>query len=68
VKQSLVFVSIVLVVAGSIATLAIAQTNPPTAIGTSTTCTFNPAALVIPALANSTAFRITETSGGKFEV
>ena len=61
-KKNLVFVSIVLVVAGSIAGIAIGRTNSSTAIGALTTCTFNPTGLVIPAVSNSTAFRIAETS------
>ena len=59
--QTLAYVAIVLVVAASVGGLAAASagSSPEAA---SSACSFNPAGLVIPAVANSTLLRIAETS------
>ncbi len=66
--ESVVFASIVLIVAGSVAGMAVARAGSGAAgsltatSSTSTTTSFNLTGLVIPALSNSTAWRIAETS------
>lgn len=61
-NKNIVFAVIVFVVAASVAGMVIAQNSLTSGKISSTACSFNPTGLVIPAVSNSTAFRIAETS------